>query len=343
MSGSVSVLVSNMDDAVAAVELARHVERSGFAKVWLAETRTGDMAAIGGVIARETGLEIGTAIVPVYSRSPALLAMMAGTWGTLGGGRPVHLGIGPGGQVIIERWHGVPFDRPLTTIKGTIAILRQALAGEKTAYDGPTRRSTGFSLIEGGHPEVRIYIGAMGPKMRALAAESADGLILTWIAPDALRTLGAEFEAALARAGRSRDECRLVARAYVAVTDDPAEVREAVRREMVEYVNSPPYARYFRSVGYEQEVEDVAAAFHAGDRIASAAAISDRLLDAMLLAGDRASVRARLQDYFAAGADEVMVQPVAPNRGGDPERTIQAVGDLFGDTLTASLSAGSPA
>ena len=321
-----SVLLANVTDLEEAMRLAGVIEESGYRRVWLAETSSIDAAALGGALAHRTSLEVGTAIVPVYSRTPALLSMMAATWSAFGGGRPVHLGIGAGGQVIVERWHGVPFERPLTTVSDTLEVLRQAFTGDKTDYEGVTRRSHGFRLGYGPQPAVRLYVGGMGPKMQELAARRADGLILTWVSPRILDDFQARFAAQIAAAGRERSEVTLVARAYVAVVDDVDAVRQAVRREVVEYIVSPPYARYFSSVGFDSEVNAVNEAFARGDREGTAAAVSERLLDELLVVGrDADEVAERLHAYHRAGADDLMIQPVLPARGGDPARTIAAV------------------
>ncbi len=326
-----SVLLANVTDLEAAVRMAELIESCGYRRIWLAETNSIEAGALGGALAHRTSLEVGTAIVPVYSRTPALLSMMAATWSTLGGGRPVHLGIGAGGQVIVERWHGVPFERPLTAVADTLAVLRQALAGAKTDFEGATRRSRGFRLGYGPQPQVRVYIGGMGPKMQRLAAEHADGLILTWVSPRVLDEFSTRFAEQISSAGRERSEVTLVARAYVAVVDDVEAVRQAVRREVVEYMVSPPYARYFSSVGFEEEVAAVNEAFARGDREGTAAAVSDRFLDEVLIAGATADeVAERLRAYLVAGADDLMIQPVLPVRGGDPERTIEAVARALG-------------
>ncbi|WP_214109370.1 LLM class flavin-dependent oxidoreductase [Acrocarpospora catenulata] len=326
-----SVLLSNIPDADELLGLAGIAAGSGYRRAWLAETGGLEASALAAVIARTTPLEVGTAIVPVYSRSPALLSMMASTWSHLGGGRPVHLGIGAGGQVIVERWHGVPFEKPATTTRETLRILRQAFAGTRTDVTGRTRRSSGFRLTTGAAPAVRLYVGGMGPAMLDLAAEVADGLIVTWLSPRVLTSFRESFSAAVEGHGRGPDEVRLVARAYVAVTDTVAEAREEVRKELVEYVVSPPYARYFASVGFADEVARVNEAFAARERAAAVAAVSDRLLDEVLVAGkDAADIAPRVRAYVRAGADDVMIQPVPASRGGDPARTITAVAEALG-------------
>ena len=100
--------------------------------MWLAETSGPDPLVAAALIAREHDLEVGTAVVPVWSRTPAVLAAAAADIVAIGRGRPFHLGLGAGGQAIVERWHGLDFAGSVERVADTIAILRQALAGERT-------------------------------------------------------------------------------------------------------------------------------------------------------------------------------------------------------------------
>lgn len=326
-----SVLLSNFHSADELISLADVVVECGYSRVWLAETGGLDAAGMGAVLARTTRLEIGTSIVPVYSRTPALLAMMASTISQLGDGRVVHLGIGAGGQTIVENWHGEPFSKPVATTRETIEILRQALAGDRTSVEGAMRRSLGFRLLNGPASEVRIAIGGMGPAMVDLAAEVADALIVTWLSPRVLAGFRASFSKAIQDHGRDPNEVRLAARVYVGVTPTPEEAREEVRKELVEYLVSPPYGRYFSSVGFEDEVTRVTAAFQARDRAGAVQAVTDRVVDEVLVLGrDASEIEVKLRAYLTEGADEIIIQPVPTSRGGDPERTIRAVAEALG-------------
>lgn len=330
--GRPSVLLSQLGGPITAyLDAAAVVAEVGLTRAWVAETRGPDALLTAGLIAREHPLEVGTAIVPVHNRSPAILAMAVADIVRLGGGRTVHLGLGAGGKVLVEQWHGIPFERSLARVRDAIAVIRQATAGERTNVDGDGWSSHKFSLLDppSSAGDVRIYIGGMGPKMQALAAEVADGLIVTWLSARILRDRAAAINADVRAFGRPDDEFKLVARAYAAVTDQPAVVRASVRQELVEYVLSPPYAAYFRSVGFDAEVKGVKAAFAVGDREASRASISDDLLDEILIAGPADEVVERLREFAITGADDVMVQPVGVGRGGDPIATIRALGELW--------------
>lgn len=324
-----SILLANIPDADLFMPLATAVESNGFRRVWIAETNGLEAASIGAVLAATTSLEVGTSIVPVYTRTPALLAMMAATWSRLAGGRTMHIGIGAGGRAIIERWHGAAFTRPVRAVSDTISIMRMALDGRRTQYEGQVFHSDGFRL-EGDRPaNVRIYVGGMGPLMQRLAAAEADGLIATWISPRVAAGFRGALDEASRASGGAGDRRLLATRAYVAVVDDIEAVRSAVRSELTEYILSPPYAEYFLSIGFESEVQDVRAAFALGDRVKSARAVSDRMLDEMLIVGrDADEIAEPLRSFISAGADDVIVQPVAESRGGNPMRTIEAVAQV---------------
>jgi len=323
-----SLLLANMPDPRSVLALARHAEGAGFRRVWLSENNVLDAASLAGAIAATTTLELGTAIVPVFSRSPALLAMTAATISRLGGGRPFHLGIGAGGKVTVDRWHGVPFTETVRTVEDTLAIARQALSGERTDYAGASRHSDGFRIASGPAYSARIYIGGMGPAMQNLAARKADGLILTWLSPRIAADMRPGLDELTRAAGRDPAEVELIARVYVAVCDDPAAAREAVRKELVEYLISRPYGRYFAAAGFASEVEAVTTAFAARDRGRAVAAVSDRLLDEMLVCGrDAAAIAAPLRAFLDSGADHLLIQPVPEERHGYPARTIDAVAE----------------
>ena len=151
------------------VELARRAETEwGYDAIWLAETGGAESFALAAAIAHATErITLGTAIVPVFNRTPAVLAMAAGTVAQLSGGRFI-LGLGSSSHAMIERWNGVRFERPLTRVRETVEVVRAALSGAKTDFQGATLQSRGFRL--GCLPErpVPIYLAALREKMLRL-------------------------------------------------------------------------------------------------------------------------------------------------------------------------------
>ena len=150
-----SVLLANLGSLDRTLAAARDAEAAGIGRVWLAETAGPDALVAAALIASELDLEVGTAVVPIWTRSPAVLAMAAADVVAAGRGRPFHLGLGAGGQAIVERWHGLDFTGSVERMADTIAILRQALAGERTGHEGDAgHRSTGFRLTSPPCPEL---------------------------------------------------------------------------------------------------------------------------------------------------------------------------------------------
>ena len=205
-----SVLLANLGSLDRTLAAARDAQAAGIGRVWLAETAGPDALVAAALIASQLDLEVGTAVVPIWTRSPAVLAMAAADVVVAGGGRRFHLGLGAGGQAIVERWHGLDFTGSVERMADTIAILRQALAGGRTGHQGVRASSSGFRLTSPPCPElVPIYVGAIGPRMVELAARAADGLILTW-APardvtarrEVLRRGGGRHRALRARSSR---------------------------------------------------------------------------------------------------------------------------------------------
>jgi alkanesulfonate monooxygenase SsuD/methylene tetrahydromethanopterin reductase-like flavin-dependent oxidoreductase (luciferase family) len=331
----VSLYLSNLDER-SALEVARAGEAAGFSRVWIADTPHVDPGGLGAVIAQGTSLEVGTGVIGAFSRSPAALACMVATWaGLAGDGRLLHIGVGAGGPVPVERWHGVKYAKPVETVRDTIAILRQAFAGARTDYAGATRSSHRFELPGGGVPSARLYVGGLGPRMRALAAQVADGLILSWATEAAVARARRDLHADLAAAGRGRGAVRLIARAYVDVCEDTAAARAGVSEEIVQYAMAPPYARYFADIGFRDDVAAISEAFARGDRDATSRAAAARMTDEFLLAGPIERVVERLGGYLGSGVDEVVLQPVPAFRGGDPVRTAGSLGALFGPVHAA--------
>jgi probable F420-dependent oxidoreductase len=301
----------------ACVEIARSAERDwGYDAIWLTETNGPDSASLAGALAMATErATIGTAIVSVFNRTPAVLAMTAATLAGLAPGRFV-LGLGSSSHAIVEDWNGVPFERPLAHVRETVAIVREALAGRKTDYEGKTLRSKGLRL--GCPPErpVPIYLAALRERMLELAGEIGDGLILNLFPVTAMPRILAAYRRGAARAARDASRDEVVCRFQVAVTDDLAAARSMIRFAFTGYVAQPVYNAYFRWCGFEAEARAVAEAFARGDRAASAAAMTDALIDRIAILGSAERCREQIAEFVAAGVTTPVIAPVATDVAG---------------------------
>ena len=307
------------------VELARRAEREwGYDAIWLAETNGPDSVGLAGALAMATERScIGTAIVPVYNRTPAVLAMSAATAAQLSGGRFV-LGLGSSSHAIVGDWNGVAFERPLAHVRETVAILRQALSGEKTDFAGEVLRSRGFRLGNRPKQRVPIYLAGLREKMLRLAGEIGDGLIVNLFPLSAVPQILAAYRAGAAAAGRDAARDEVVCRFQVAVTDDLPYARNLVRLAFGGYAAAPVYNRFFAWCGFEGEARAVAEAFARRDRAAVAAAMSDDMIDRIAILGSADSCREQIAAFVAAGITTPVISPLAVER-----RAIEAVFEAF--------------
>ena len=296
------------------VELAVKAEREwGYEAIWMAETNGPDSAALAGAIAHATErIGIGTAIVPVYNRTPAVLAMTAATLAEISEDRFI-LGIGSSSHAIVENWNGVRFEQPLAHVRDCVAILRQALAGEKTDYAGPVLRSKGFRLGTRAKA-TKIYVAALREKMLETAGEIGDGLILNLFPPRAMPDILAAYRRGAERVGRDVSEHEVVCRLMIGVHDDLDAARNMVRIGFTGYFAQPVYNAYLRWYGFEKEAQALTEAFARGDRAGSAAALTDEVIDSVAVLGSEAQCRARIEEYVAAGVTTPVLAPLVGDR-----------------------------
>jgi probable F420-dependent oxidoreductase len=306
------------------VEFAREAEACGYDSAWVAEVGGNDAFALGSAVGSATSrLRIGTAVVPMNIRGPAMLAMAASTMQAMTRGRAI-CGIGVSSPQIVHDWNDQSYERPLRRARETIEVLRAMFSGEKVVYEGECVRVNGYRMMPPPPQPVPIYLGALNPKMLQLAGELADGVVINMLGESFVPTALAEVHKGAARAGRDPSEIEVVMRVQCCVTDDPQQIREAFAGAFSAYIVAPGYDRFFTWQGFGDVVEGVSAAREARDRAASRAAVRDELLDALVVAGSADEVRARLKAFMNAGVDTPAVHVFWP----DPEaawRTMRSV------------------
>ena len=163
------------------LELAQLAEKRGFETVWVPEgSGTEALTQLTAFACGTSRIKLGTGILPIFHRTPTLLAMGAGGLDAISGGRFI-LGLGVGHQGAVEGAHGIPFDRPMTRLRETVHIVRRLLTGESVAFEGSAYNvksaKLGFNPIRADMP---IYLAALRPRMVELAGEIADGVLLNW-------------------------------------------------------------------------------------------------------------------------------------------------------------------
>ena len=290
--------------------VAERVEALGYDSVWIADTGAGpDAFVVGAAVATcTTRLRIGTAVIPVYTRTPSVMAAGAGSLAQLAAGRVV-LGIGASSETIVDTWGGVPFSRPLNRIRETVGVLRSMLAGERVTFEGRTIRTRGFRLVSPPPRPVPIYLAALMPPMLELAGEIADGVILNFMPVEAVPRMLEHVRRGAERAGRDASQLEIVSRFQTVVTDDVAAARGAIRHMMGPYFATSVYNRFVAWCGFPDEAAAILAGWQAKDRARNLAAVTDEMIDRIAIIGPAAHCRARLHAFAEAGVTTPMVHP----------------------------------
>jgi probable F420-dependent oxidoreductase len=299
-------------------DLAREAERLGYRDAWSYEADGVDAFAPLAIAGQASGLRLGTAIVNVYTRGPATLAMSAAGLAEIAPGRFI-LGIGSGSDVIVESWNGGAFRKPATRVREMTQFLRRALTGERVVFRGETFAVDGFRLSRPPAAPVPIYIAALRAGMLGLAGEVADGVILNWLAPEDVPRCVAVVREAAARAGRDPAAVEITCRVFVHLDEDDT----TARRHAAAYLNVPVYRAFHEWLGRTPALASMWEAWGRGDRRGAVAAIPERVIDELLLRGPAAGIREGVRRYLDAGVDTafILLQSSEP----DPARKREAL------------------
>jgi len=285
---------------------ARCAEQAGIESVWIPEAWGRDAFLALAAVAQATDrVKLGTGIVNVYSRSPAALAMSAATLDELSHGRAI-LGVGSSGPGVVERWHGIRYERPLTRVRETVRIARLALSGATTDFQGSFFHVSGFKLAMGPpRRAVPIYIAALGPKMLRLAGEIADGVLLYLCSLPAIPKAINEIRKGANRAGRSLDNFEIATLLPTVVSENRKEAQSIVARAIAYYVGGMGtyYRRVISESGFASEASKINEAWQRGDRLSATNAVSEQLISSVALAGPPAECRQKLEDFTKSGVN----------------------------------------
>lgn len=303
-----------------AVSTARLAQELGYQSFWTAET-TGPEAfsLLGAVGSAAPDLDLGTGVLALQLRTPMVVAMAGATLQALHPDRDILLGVGISAPVVTQRWHGVPYtDRPLAQVREYLTLLRACLSGEKVDFAGDFYTVKGFRLgVKLGDRRPRIVLGALNPKMLALAGELADGVLLNYLpashvgwSVEQVRKGGDATVHAYVHAGVCRRE----------------EGIELARRDLFSYAVVDSYAANFTRAGFGDEVTEIRERFTAGDRAGAMAAVSERMVDAIDIMGDEDTVRDAMRSYASEGVDVPILMPLpwGEDRRDSAERAVRA-------------------
>ncbi|MDA0263063.1 MAG: LLM class flavin-dependent oxidoreductase [Chloroflexi bacterium] len=291
------------------IAIAQQADMLGYHSFWTGESWGRDAFTVLTMVACHTeNLRLGTGIVTVFSRTPALIAQTVASLDILSKGRAI-LGLGSSGKVVIEGWHGVPFDAPLARTREYIEILRKALAGGTVDHQGRFYQMARFRMISPPVQErIPIYIASLGPKNLALTGEMADGWLPIWANRERLPDLKEQIATAASKAGRSIADVTAAPYLMCYAADnaqDLAHGEQLLRAHMAYYIGGMGtfYFESFSRAGFAAEAQAVREAWGSGDRERAAASVSERMLESVAVLGGPDQCRSQLARFRQAGAD----------------------------------------
>ena len=318
-------------------------EKAGADTVWVAEAYGFDSPTLMGYLAAKTEtIEIGAAILNVYSRTPSALAQTAAGLDNVSQGRAI-LGLGASGPQVIEGFHGVPYDKPLGRTKETIEIIRARLRRDVLEYDGkifqlplPEGHGTGLGkplkiLTRPERDTIPIYIAALGPKSVQGAAEYADGWLPILFSPEgAPKVWGEALAAGKAKRDASLAPLEIAAGGMVAIGDDVKGLLDFARPMVALYVGGMGargknfYNDLACSYGYEAEAKLIQDLYLDGKKDEAAAAVPLELLEQINIVGPESYVKERIAAFAEAGVTNLQITPVAE----DPAAVVRRMKEL---------------
>jgi probable F420-dependent oxidoreductase len=283
-------------------ELVRRAEAAGYTDLWTGETQGPDGFTPLALAATWTErARLGTGVVGVFTRGPALLAQQAAALTDASDGRFV-LGIGASSDRIVEGWNEMPFSKPLTKISNTLEFLRAAFAGQRT--------STGFKLEQPPTEPTPIVLAALRGKMLRLAVEKADGAFTNFLPLAALPKITDQLEGA-------PQDFELLCR-FFCLPGERDQVEPLARFMFASYVTVPVYEAFFRWLGYGDRIDEMAAAWKAKDREAAVAAAPWELIEDTFVFGAPEQMRERLEAFVAGGITLPVLTPITtPDKLGE--------------------------
>jgi F420-dependent oxidoreductase-like protein len=302
------------------MDAIKHAESLGYDSVWTSEAYGSDaVSPAAWILASTSKIKVGTAIMQMPARTPAMAAMTALSLAQLSNNRFI-VGVGASGPQVVEGWHGVPYGRPVTRLKEYVQIMKQIFAREdalsftgkeyQIPYRGPGSTGLGKPLKSILHCEkpIPIYAATLTPAGVQAAAEVADGFFPVWMDPDQFHVfqepITKGFQAA---GGKTLQQFDIAPFVTAIMGDDVKACMAPIRANMALYIGGMGakdknfYTDYATRLGFGDAARQVQDSFLAGDKDKATAAVPDELVDACHLVGPAARIRDRLQRWVAAG------------------------------------------
>ena len=303
------------------IDHVKHAENLGYESIWTSEAYGSDaVTPAAWILAQTERIKVGTAIMQMPARSPAMAAMTAMTLAELSGGRFI-VGLGASGPQVVEGWHGVAYGKPVTRVKEYVQIMKQIISREGPAvFDGDQYQlpytqagSTGLGKplksILTCDEDIPIYAASITPRGVAAAAEVCDGLFPIWMDPEKFSVFEKPIQDGFSKSGdKSLLDFDISPFVTVVMGDDVEQCMAPIRGNMALYIGGMGardknfYNNYTQKLGFEDEALKIQDLFLSGRKDEAMAAVPSELIDACHLIGPPGRIRERLQRWKEAGA-----------------------------------------
>lgn len=303
------------------LELAKEADKLGYSVAWAAEAYGSDVPTVLAWVAAHTErMDVGSAILQIPARAPAMAAMTAATLDTLSGGR-FRLGLGVSGPQVSEGWYGVRFEKPLARTREYVDIVRMALRRERVSYAGrhftlPLPDGPGKPLKLIVHPvreQIPIYLASIGPKNLELTGEIADGWLAIFFAPEHAGEHLELIRNGREKAGKTMDGFDIVPTVPIVVDDDWKSAADLIRPYAALYIGGMGsreqnfYNRLACRMGYEAEAAEIQDLYLARDYAAAAAKVPLGFIDSTSLLGPKERIAEKMQALAEVGVTTLTI------------------------------------
>ncbi|EST39704.1 NADP oxidoreductase [Streptomycetaceae bacterium MP113-05] len=304
--------------------VAQEADRLGYSVCWAAEAYGSDAPTVLSWVAAQTErIDVGSGILQIPARTPAMTAMTAATLDSLTGGR-FRLGLGVSGPQVSEGWYGVKFDKPLARTREYVEIVRKAMTRERLSHSGahwtlPLPDGPGKPIKLTVHPvreHIPLYIAAIGPKNLEQTGEIAEGALLVFFSPEhAEETTLAAVRTGRATVGKELAGFDICPTVPMAVGDDVQALADTFRPYTALYVGGMGsrkqnfYNKLAQRMGYEKEAAEIQDKYLDGDKAGAAAAVPHQLIDSTTLLGSVDRIADRMRAYAEAGVGTLSLAP----------------------------------
>jgi probable F420-dependent oxidoreductase len=294
------------------LKLAKEAEDLGYSSLWVAEVSGPDaLVTLGALAVNTSKAELATGVIPIQIRTPGVNAMAFLTIHELSGGRAIA-GLGVSSPVIVERWHGASYQKPVTAMRECVTIMRQLFTEGRSKFAGEIYK-TDFRLgMRLPKKPPKIFLAGLNAPMLQLAGELADGVLMNYSPPEAMPAMIKEIHAGATKAGRNPAEIDVGIYIRMCITEEESKAVDQFRRELATYAFVDSYSKMFSRYGLADEFAELRRLWKEGKRDEAPNAISEASARKIAVFGSAQAGRDFVAKFRAAGITHPVVFPIGP-------------------------------